>query len=685
VVYTPEFTGAFAVQRPNIIILQHVREWTGTSQLMCGFAAVMTPARTVTDIDVVRRMADTMVHRGPDDTGLYARDNVAFGFRRLSILDLTSGGHQPFLSEDGQVALVFNGEIYNYAELRRELAGLGHAFHSTGDTEVLLHAYLEWGEQCVDRLNGMWAFLVHDGRTGEVFGARDRFGIKPFYYVRTTDSWYFASEIKALHAVVPASLEIDTARVATFIASGRLENAPAGDTSFFTNVRQVPPGTCFTLSRAGNLRSRSYWCLPEEDAVELPDTAREYRDLFTSAVELRLRSDVPVGVSLSGGMDSTAIISTMAALRRGGGHASISTLHAFSYMPPEFDETPFIERTIAATGATLHRVEIRPHDFWHNLGTLLAYHDEPVHSATASISFEIYRAAAREGVKVVLCGQGADETLGGYYSFFRNWWYTQLRSGRLAAVFGNIRDYARGHEMSIVRESIATGLRLGLNLAGRTTLYRSTMKKRRLATAYPYRALLGPDARRALAAPAVLDDQTLRGVLTHSTEVSPLPLYLRLEDRNSMAHSVEARLPFLDYRLVSLAFRLGGHWKIRGEWNKYILRQSMRGVIPEEVRIRVDKMGFPTAMDRWLRVELRQELADILESSEFRQRGLFDPAAVRTMLKQHVSGERNAGSALFNLAQVELWLRTMHERSRSTSPSSGLLVSNVSHSAGGSA
>jgi asparagine synthase (glutamine-hydrolysing) len=652
---------------------------------MCGFGAVIITARTEADTNVVRRMADTLAHRGPDDSGLYARDNVAFGFRRLSILDLTAGGHQPFLSEDGQVAIVFNGEIYNYAELRRELAALGHTFHSTGDTEVLLHAYLQWGEQCVDRLNGMFAFLVHDSRTGEVFGARDRFGIKPFFYVRSADTWYFASEIKALHAVVPASREIDAGRVAAFVASGRLENAPAGETSFFTNVRQVRPGTCFRLSPAGDLRSRSYWSLPEEAAVELPEAAREYRDLFTSAVELRLRSDVPVGVSLSGGMDSTAIISTMAALRRGGSHASISTLHAFSYMPPEFDETPYIERTIAATGATLHRVEIRPHDFWHGLDTLLAHHDEPVHSATASISFEIYRAAARAGVKVVLCGQGADETLGGYYSFFRNWWYTQLRSGRLAAVFGNIRQYARAHDTSIVRESIATGLRLGLNLAGRTALYRSTMKNRRMATAYPYRAMLNPDVRRALTVSAGLADQTLRSVLAHATEVAPLPLYLRMEDRNSMAHSVEARLPFLDYRLVSLAFRLGGHWKIRGEWNKYILRQAMMGVIPEEVRVRVDKMGFPTSMDTWLRVALREELTDILESSEFRQRGLFEPAAVRTMMKQHFTGERNAGSALFNLAQVELWLRILQERSRSTPPSSEILISNASHSARGSA
>lgn len=638
---------------------------------MCGFAAVITPAQTVADRNVVRRMADTMVHRGPDDSGLYARDNVAFGFRRLSILDLSAGGHQPFLSADGQVVIVFNGEIFNYTELRRELAALGHTFVSTGDTEVLLHAYLEWGEECVEKLNGMWAFLIHDGRTGEVFGARDRFGIKPFFYIRASDIWYLASEIKALHAVVPASREIDVGRIATFIASGRLENAPAGDASFFTNVRQVQPGTCFRVSPAGDLHSRTYWRLPDEEAADIPDAASEYRDLFTSAVELRLRSDVPVGVSLSGGMDSTAIISTMAALRRGGGHSSVSTLHAFSYMPQEFDETPFIQRTIATTGATLHRVDIRPQDFWGGLNTLLAHHDEPVHSATASISFEIYRAAAREGVKVILCGQGADETLGGYYSFFRNWWYTQLRSGRLAAVFGNIRDYARGHDMSMVRESIATGLRLSLNLAGSTSLYQSAMTNRRLATAYPYRNALNKDVR-GLAMPVSAGDQTLRGVLAYSTEISPLPLYLRLEDRNSMAHSVEARLPFLDYRLVSMAFRLAGHWKIRGEWNKYILRQAMRGVIPEEVRLRVDKMGFPTAMDRWLMVELRHELTDIVESSEFRQRGLFDPAAVRNMLRQHSSGERNAGSALFNLAQVELWMRAMDARSRAAGHSAGL-------------
>jgi asparagine synthase (glutamine-hydrolysing) len=631
---------------------------------MCGFAAVVGPRGSEADAALAQRMADTLHHRGPDDMGVYAHAHVAFGFRRLSILDLTTCGHQPFLSDDGMVAMVFNGEIYNYAELRDELAVRGHSFRSTGDTEVLLHAYLEWGADCLQRLNGMWAFLVHDRRSGVVFGARDRFGVKPFFYIRSGDTYYFASEIKALHAAVPESLEIDRGKVAAFIASGRLENVPAGEATFFSNVRQVGAGTFFRISEHNELRSQRFWSLPAEAVDEPPDVLRDYRELFTSAVDLRLRSDVPVGVSLSGGMDSTSIISSMAELRRTGEQSSISTLHAFSYMPEEFDETPFIQSTIAATGATLHRVDITPQDFWGGMSTLLKHHDEPVHSATAYISFEIYRAAAREGVKVVLCGQGADETLGGYYSFFRNWWYTQLRHGDLAGAIGNIREYARGHGASVARESFATGLRLGLRAAGRTRVYRSAVARRRFRTAYPHSSLLNADARALLGAAAVVEDQSLRGVLTHATEAAPLPLYLRLEDRNSMAHSVEARLPFLDYRLVTLAFRLGGHWKLRGEWNKFLLRQAMRGLMPEEVRTRIDKMGFPTSMDRWLRDQLQQEIRDVLESSEFRQRGLFDAAAVRTLMQQHFSGARNAGSALFNLAQAELWLRTVDERAR---------------------
>jgi asparagine synthase (glutamine-hydrolysing) len=565
------------------------------------------------------------------------------------------------------VAIVFNGAVYNYAELRQELQGLGHSFHSTGDTEVLLHAYLQWGQDCLSRLNGMWAFVIHDTRRGIVFGARDRFGVKPLYYSEDKGTHFFASEIKALHRAAPGTFEVDPARLGAFIASGHLETVPGDATTFFRRVRQIEAGHCFELAGNGALRVRRYWQLPAEDhSSGNGDPVSAFADLFESAVALRLRSDVPAGVALSGGMDSTSIICAMARLRKAGGCDSIATLHAFSYMPPEFDESRYIQRTVEATGATLHPITITPTGLWSGLDRLLDSHDEPVHSATAFVSYEIYRAAAREGVKVLLCGQGADETLGGYPSFFKNWWHTLLRDGQFKAVLGEIQTYARAHNASVISESLATGLRWALLYPGRSRLYRFAMAGRRMTTAYPFQGVLTDEMRAALEAPEPVGCQTLASALAYETEVSPLPLYLRVEDRNSMAHSVEARLPFLDYRLVSMAFRLAGHWKLRGEWNKYVLRQAAVGLIPEEVRTRIDKMGFPTPMNTWLRDELHPQITDVLESRAFLERGTFEPLVVRKMLRQHRTGERNYGSALFNLVQTELWLRVLESRSRAT-------------------
>lgn len=640
---------------------------------MCGFAGIISAAGEPARIAAVERMAAQLGHRGPDDSGSYAAGQVAFGFRRLSILDLTPSGHQPLLSPDGKVAMVFNGEIFNFAELRQELSALGHQFHSTGDSEVLLAAYLEWGADCLPRLNGMWAFLIHDGRTGTVFGARDRFGVKPLFHVATEGRHYFASEIKALHAVLPAACEVAWPRVAAWLAAGNLEALPADTGTFFSAVRQVEPGTWFEVDRGGTLRTQRYWSLPEEEEAEDPVTAEEFAGLLVDAVSLRLRSDVPVGVALSGGMDSTAIICAMARLRTAmaAGHHGRSPLHAFSYMSPAHDESRYIHSTIAQTGATLHTVTSTPERFWEGLPEITRFHDEPVHSATAWIGFEIYRAARAAGVPVLLVGQGADETLAGYPSYFPEWWQTLLRRGQIGRAIREIEDYSRGHGSSVLRMGLAESLRFTLQTAARFAAYRALTSGRRLQHSYPYRHLLGADLARQLPEPAQAPSGDLRAALVHGTTRTPLPLYLRIEDRNSMAHSVEARLPFLDYRLVSMAFRLSGGRKISGRWNKQILRQATRGLVPDLVRERVDKMGFPTTMAEWFRQPLRANLDAMFRSAEFAGTGLFNAGAARQLLDEHVAGRQDASRALFGLAQASVWLRELAARADAGAVSSG--------------
>lgn len=624
---------------------------------MCGFAGIVAPAGEVAPVALAERMASTLHHRGPDDAGRHGGGSVAFGFRRLSILDLSPAGHQPFQSPDGQVTLVFNGEIYNYRELRESLTARGHRFRSTGDTEVLLTAYLEWGTGCFERLNGMWALLIHDARTGTVIGSRDRFGVKPLFHVAEGGYHYFASEIKALHLAVPASREVDQQRLARLLAAGNLESFPDDGATFFRRVRQVEPGSFFELDGGGTLRTSRFWTLPQEEEIPEPDPVATFRDLFLDAVALRLRSDVPVGVSLSGGMDSTAIISAMARLRGRQDAGTPGPLHAFTYHSPGHDESRFVASTLQLTGATAHPVACSPRQCWDTLPTVLAFHDEPIHSATASVSFEIYRAARAAGVTVMLVGQGADETLGGYPSYFSDYWDTLLRERSWRRFLEELDDYSAGHGGHRGLLVARAMLRSLLVIAGRLAVYRRFRAGARRTRAYPYAGLLAPELRRTLPREVADPPSGLRAALVHGTTRTPLPLYLRLEDRNSMAHSVEARLPFLDYRLVSLAFRLGNAWKIRGRWNKILLREASTGLVPDAVRWRVDKMGFPTRMSDWLRGELRGDLEALFSDPGFGQGGLVAPAAARQLLADHASGRCQAGGALFHLAQAEFWLR----------------------------
>jgi len=628
---------------------------------MCGLAGVVGVRGDLVEGEVAVRMAARLVHRGPDDSGCYAAGPVALGFRRLSILDLTPAGHQPFLSADGRVAMVFNGEIFNYTELRDELRGLGHTFKSTGDTEVLLAAYLQWGVGCLPRLNGMWAFLIHDTRTGTVFGARDRFGVKPLYHVQDGGRRFFASEIKALHAVSPASRQVNWSRIAAFLAGGRLENVALDGATFFEAVREVAPGTWFVVDPDGGMQSGRYWELPEEAPEASADPVGEFRDLFLDAVGLELRSDVPVGVALSGGLDSTAIICAMARLRDGRADARDNTLHAFSYHSPRHDESPYIASTLAATGAVPTRIEFTPRQWWDGLPDLLRIHDEPVHSASASVGYEIYRAASLHGIKVMLVGQGADETLAGYPSYFHDQWVSLLGAGRWRAFLDDVGDYSAAHGGSRGRRVAQSLLRFLLASVDRLAVYRLLMDQRRLARDYPGRDGLGPRLAGLLPNRGSIPPKGLRAALVASTASSPLPLYLRIEDRNSMAHSVEARVPFLDHRLVELAFRLAGHWKIRGRWNKYLLREASRGRMPELVRARLDKMGFPTPMSDWLRGELKPMVADFLNGPGFRQRELVAPGVVDRLLRDGVPDAPGDSAHLFNLVQTELWLRGLAE------------------------
>lgn len=612
---------------------------------MCGIVGIVGLPGSDERARRLRQMAASIEHRGPDSFGFLEEGRVAFGFRRLAILDLSAAGDQPMSSPDGQVSIVFNGEIYNFIELANELRGLGHTFRSSSDTEVLLHAYLEWGKDCVQRLNGMWAFLIFDRRTGMVCGSRDRFGIKPMFVSRVGDVWLFGSEIKALVASAYVEIEPDWSTIADFLVLDRLDHTEA---TFFAGIRRVPAATWFEIDAHGGYRDYRFWSVPSE-TIPIQDAPTAFAELFEDAMRLHQRSDVPVAVHLSGGLDSTSILCALRRVQSAQGAPVV----AFSFMCDEYDEREFINDTIAMTKATLQSLGQDAHGFWETLAPCLHANDEPVHSMTALVSYALMQETAARGTKVVLNGQGADETLAGYPSYFQALWHEVLMSLGLGQTVAEMRRYAAGYDTRVLRlitSQLSFSLRARL---GRRTWYRhlARFRSERSSATWGSADLLGVARQKS----AVSWDVGLKEVLRSSIEEEPLPVYLRIEDRNAMAHSVESRVPFLDYRLVEMALRLPSTELLHGQWNKWLLRRAMKGRIPESVRTRVKKMGFPVPAAEWLRGPLWDAVQSKLQGPVIRQSGLFDLRQVDADLARFKQGEDTLVRNVFSAVQFAVW------------------------------
>lgn len=625
---------------------------------MCGIAVTFSKTGQPADRHVLDRMMASQIHRGPDQGAVYLDGTVGMGFRRLAILDLSETGHQPMVSDDGGCVLVFNGEIFNFQELRDELRAFGYHFRSSGDSEVLLAAYRQWGRDCLPRLNGMWAFVIFDRRRRCLFGARDRFGVKPFYYAEDQTRVVFASEIKAIRASGAFRGGINWSTSARFLLDGQLDTTQS---TFYEGIEQIAPGSAFELSLAGEWKRWSYWSLDDIPKMDVKNPAEAFADLFEDAVKIRMRSDVPVGVCLSGGLDSTSIICAAARHRADYRNIGNEPLLAFCYMAKEYDESAYIADTLRQTGAQLKQLQTSPFELWNQLRTVLWYQDEPMHSLTPLVGYQLMGLAAANGIRVVLNGQGADETIGGYFTYFLDAWLTLLRRGHIGAARDAMRSYVTTHG-GTVREFLPTLLiRLVAWELYRLRLYRQFARGRRRRRLCRNSWFTEDLTRHLPEEDYQSPDGTLNSSLKESVRSAPLPLYLRIEDRNSMAHSVEARLPFMDYRLVSLLFNLPEEWKIRGPWNKYVLREGMRGRIPESVRSRADKMGFPTAGAKWFAHDLYEPVRDLINSRAVRERGIYRSEAILNDLERHRRGETDAAQRLFHVAEFELLCDLMHQ------------------------
>lgn len=631
---------------------------------MCGIAGILNLDGQPVSVEGLRMMRDTMIHRGPDDSGEYANGVVALGHRRLSILDLTTAGHQPMSNEDGTLWLVFNGEIYNYKELRTMLQNKGHIFHSQTDAEVILHAYEEYGAQCLKFFNGMWAFALWDERWHQLFCARDRLGVKPFYYHLDSNRFLFASEIKALLQDMRLQRQPNEQVIYDYLSHAYIDHS---NETFFKGIKQLPPAH-YLIANANSKQFQvcRYWDLEPSNGIgdisDLEAATRFYK-LFEDSIRLRLQSDVPVGTCLSGGLDSSSIVCVINRLLNKGDVPNPAVIgkrqKTFSscFENKRFDERNFIIEVVNQTGVDTHYIFPKGDELFEDIDRFMWCQDEPVNDASQYAQWCVMKLVRDCGVTVVLDGQGGDELLAGYHLFFSSYFEDLARTFQWRRLNKEAKYFSRNHGYRysgwmvamdmlkpFVPEAVLGCRRWFLNRGGidgsLECLNSDFVAVNRHKLDFPnrYQGQLSQHLYRFL-----VRDR--------------LPSLLRYEDRNSMAFSVEARLPFLDYRLVEFIFGLPNEQKIRDGTTKIVLRNAMENIIPEKVRSRMDKMGFVTPQEVWFRTECASQVNEILKSDSFRQRPYFKPDAVWKYYKAFQKDVIGNSSFLWRCINLELWMR----------------------------
>jgi len=642
---------------------------------MCGFVGVLySDATRNAERSDVQRATDRLVHRGPDDEGYFCAGPLALGFRRLSILDMSAAGHQPMVTEDGDYALVFNGEIYNFIELRDDLRARGHAFRTQTDTEVILAAYREWGLACFERFNGMWSMLLWDARRRHLLASRDRFGIKPLYVAALDDRWIFASELQAVLSYSGASRALDLTTLVDFVDYGFTDH---NQETFVQGVRRFPAGHAGLYKPTTGGAARASWPMTMryyglDGAIDHDRRARiladptgreearlveEFRAALVDAVQLRMRSDVPVGTCLSGGVDSGGITCATAAVALK--ERAQSCRYAFTALFEEYDETAQIRAVVEHTGVSWFAPPMDDDAVRRVTETFFRAHDEPVHSLSPFAGYLVFEAAAREHVVVLLNGQGADELLAGYSSYIDEYIVDSGVESGPRAMARAFTSEARAGTLGVRNLAFRTATRLAARTMPGLAL---AVRKRSSA-----RSFIRGSVRRALARPSVdqspISVRSLDDALLTSISASPLPLYLRLEDRNSMAHSTEARLPFLDPRVVELALTAPAGMKRRDGYNKYLERRAFEGLLPDVVRLHRPKLGFPVPHGRWLRGPMREFFLDILSESSLRARGVYDVDGILARRDAMLSGSgAEVDPILVRLMAFEACARTHYDR-----------------------
>jgi len=629
---------------------------------MCGITGIFdSRERRSVDDALLFRMNDSLVHRGPDDSGYHIEPGVGLAQRRLSIIDL-AGGHQPMFNEDRTVVLVYNGEIYNFPELTVELTDAGHRFQTRSDTEVIVHAWEEWGEDCVSRFRGMFAFALWDRKRETLFLARDRLGIKPLYYAYLPDGHViFGSELKALLVHPGLTRDIDPRSVEDYFAYGYVPEPR----TIFRQARKLPPGHTLTIERGGGrARPREFWDIPFRPVSvgTEEDVAEELIERLREAVRIRLIADVPLGAFLSGGVDSSSVVAMMA----GVSPDPVNTC-SISFGASDFNEAHHAAR-VAERYHTRHHVEPVDTDDFGLIDELARIYDEPFADSSAIPTYRVCQ-LARKHVKVALSGDGGDENLAGYRRYR---WHVYEERTRGLVPYG-IRRPLFGSLGSIYPKA---------DWAPKLFRAKSTLEalaRDSLEGYFHSVSILGDPLRERLFSPQfrteLQDYRAVEVLRRHAQSAPEHPLsrvqYLDMKtylvgdiltkvDRASMAHSLEVRVPLLDHKLVEWISGLPPDLKLRGREGKYVFKKALRRYLPDEVIYR-PKMGFAVPLATWFRGPLRERVRQTILGSLLEETGMFNTGFLREIVGQHETGRRDYSVAIWSLMMLEAFLRQVHQ------------------------
>jgi asparagine synthase (glutamine-hydrolysing) len=641
---------------------------------MCGILSVVNLRNSLSGKDLARA-SRIIHHRGPDDEGFLTWQpgseptiwagadtatstrqhfsynslpaeqpfKVGFGHRRLSIIDLSPAGHQPMVYPKAGLAITFNGEVYNYLEIRAELLSLGHTFYTASDTEVILHAWEQWGPECLSRFNGMFAFVILDHRNRCLYAVRDRFGVKPLYYYKTPQALYLASEIKQIQTAPGYDFSLNETIARQFLATGVTEHT---ENTFDNRIKQLPGGHYLQMDVAGESNDfdivKWYTLTPRKWQGSYRDAADQLRELLIDSVRIRLRSDVTVGSALSGGLDSSSIVCIAADLLRKKGDFSGQATVTACYENARYDEWAFAQEVIKTTNAQPHKVFPSFKQLQSDIDTLLWHQDQPIGSTSVFSQWSVFKAASQAGLKVMIDGQGADEQLAGYGGNDLPLYSGLLRKARLFALMEEARSYKSEQGRWPVGFMLAA-VKLNMGKASPTSAV-SWLRDSEPASIHRYPA------------------RSLQENLMRQLYGEPLPALLRYEDHNSMAWSVESRTPFMDYRLVEFNLGLPERFLYRNGVRKAVLRTAMHNILPPAIENRRDKMGFVTPEEVWLKGEGKDWFLSAINDACNQFSHIIDKHAFTTHVDDILSGKEPFTFVPWRVAALGMWHRNIKSK-----------------------